>query len=88
VVGVLVDFDHIPRYVFGVTRLPLPLYVPHLGASRFLHPFAFMVGCGVLACAGGCLLFLVLRDIRESMKSGYPDEADIARDGDNRLKTE
>ena len=43
VVGVLVDLDHIPRYVFGASQLPRLVYVPHLGASRFLHPFSFLV---------------------------------------------
>jgi hypothetical protein len=62
VAGVLVDLDHIPRYIFGITWLPH--FVPHLGSGRFLHPFSFLVGCGVFACAGRYLLTLVLRDLR------------------------
>jgi hypothetical protein len=68
VVAVLVDIDHVPHYIFGVSRLPLPLYIPHLAASRFLHPFSFAFGCGVLACAGGCLVGLVLREVYRARK--------------------
>jgi hypothetical protein len=68
-VAVLVDLDHIPRYVFGVSRLPVLLDVPHLGASRFLHPVSFLIGLGVFACAGGCLLVLVLRGLSSAMKA-------------------
>jgi hypothetical protein len=80
VAGVLVDLDHIPRYIFGGIRLLQPLHVPHMGTGRFLHPFSFLVGGGVLACAGGCLLFLVLRDLHAASKARHTIAEEIVRD--------
>lgn len=58
--AVLVDFDHIPRYVFNAYWLSTPFNVFHFSPGRFLHPALFFVSSGVLACVGGLLLVMVL----------------------------
>jgi hypothetical protein len=61
--AVLVDFDHIPRYIFDAYWFSTPFNVFHFGPGRFLHPALFFIGCGVLTCAGGLLLLMVLIDM-------------------------
>jgi hypothetical protein len=67
IAAVLVDLDHIPKYVFNTRWLFTPLNVFHFGPGRFLHPALFFVGCGVLACAGGLLLIMVLSDFARAL---------------------
>lgn len=60
--GVLVDADHIPGWLFGVYPRFYPLNVLGFHASSHLHSALFLVGLGGLACAGGLLTVLVLRE--------------------------
>ena len=68
IAAVLVDLDHLPYYVFGVRGLTVPLNFFHFGQGRLLHPALFLIACGVLACAGGLLLLLVLSDAARAVK--------------------
>lgn len=69
VAGVLVDLDHIPSYIFGAGRISLPFNIFRLGPGGFLHSAMFLVGCGVFACAGGLLLVMVLKGLRDALKA-------------------
>jgi hypothetical protein len=69
IAGVLVDLDHIPRWLFDITWLPVPFNFFHFRTGRSLHPALFLLGCGLFACAGGLLVLMVLNDIRTASQS-------------------
>jgi hypothetical protein len=55
------------RGMFSILMGSPPRLTSSTLASRFLHPALFFVGCGVLACAGGLLLIMVLSDFARAL---------------------
>lgn len=66
--AVSVDADHIASRVFNVAWTFSPFNVFGFGAGRNLHSSDFLLGCCVIACAGGLLSWLVLKYMANKAK--------------------
>lgn len=59
--GVLVDVDHIPRWIFDVGYRWSPVNILEFHGGRNLHSLFFILGCCGIACSGGLMVLMVLK---------------------------
>lgn len=69
ITGILIDLDHIPLFIFGISWIPVPVNTIHFSPARLLHSALFLVSCCVFACAGGLLSRLVLKDLSVALSA-------------------
>jgi hypothetical protein len=61
--NVFVDIDHLPYWVYGI-KAPVYFNVfgPAMGSGRFLHPAFCYIGLIGVACSGGLLVLIFLKN--------------------------
>ncbi len=63
IANVFVDIDHLPYWMYGIQAPAyLNIFGRSMGSGRFLHPAFFHIGLLGIACSGGLLVLIFLKN--------------------------